>query len=663
MSHDGASVSAAQPDTPTPQLGRWRVPDAVFIAGTLLIVTVVGALSLTTQPNSLATAAWWPNAGIALGLGIRFRRRYTWMLALGVAAATLPVVLWAGRPPALAIALTTAAAIEMIVGTWLLRGRRDTTPTLSAPSDLARFLAVALASAVLYGILAWASSTAVGDLDGAFDRLVTSAPKHAAGMVLLTPLFMNLTRRRQRASAAESLAQVVAALAVAGAVFVGPNELPLAFLPFLPLVWAALRMSTRRLFLLMLAIAVIASVGSGYGMGPFAFDRLGPAAGTVILQVFQLSMVVVFLALSLVVGAERDALSRLHESEELFRTSFDSSVAGKLMVSRGPRHWTVERSNPSARELFPELRDGDVTLDMVLGPDAIGELRAATDSLAGGNARLTLRLEDGRSLNVSLAVIAERPDSTLYVMHFQDVTEALRARQLEQEQLDRAAEVQRALLPAGLPQTPGWTFGTASRPALQVGGDFYDVRVQQQHAVLCLGDVMGKGMDAGMLAAATRTALRAHDADTSPSHVVSDAARILGGDLHRINAFVTLAYLLVDLDTGEYRLADAGHGLHFVVRAGSGRVERLASDDMPLGVDDRWCELSGKLAPGDTILLVSDGVLDLWGGLPDQLQCAVAECSARDGVSPQAVVDALCADAGAVLDEDDITAVALRRNP
>jgi serine phosphatase RsbU (regulator of sigma subunit) len=246
-------------------------------------------------------------------------------------------------------------------------------------------------------------------------------------------------------------------------------------------------------------------------------------------------------------------------------------------------------------------------------------------------------------------------------MHFHDVTESERLRQLEQDEMNRAAAVQRALVPGILPATPGWTFGTSTSPARQVGGDFYDVRVHRPSIVLSLGDVMGKGIDAGMLAAATRTALRSHDPGMTPSEVVTSAAGILDGDLRRISAFVTLAYVLVDVDSGDFRFADAGHGLHFVVRTRSGRIERLSSDDMPVGLGNQWRELSDRLAPGDMILLVSDGVLDLWGGSLEGLEEAISQCANGNGTGPQAVVDYLCASAGDMIDADDVTAVALRR--
>jgi sigma-B regulation protein RsbU (phosphoserine phosphatase) len=76
-------------------------------------------------------------------------------------------------------------------------------------------------------------------------------------------------------------------------------------------------------------------------MGPLSFDLWGISTGTVLMQVYQMSMVAVFLTLSIVVGSERDMSARLHESEELFRKSFNSSVAGKLMGVRTTDQWIV----------------------------------------------------------------------------------------------------------------------------------------------------------------------------------------------------------------------------------------------------------------------------------------------------------------------------------
>ncbi|ORB62131.1 serine/threonine protein phosphatase [Mycolicibacterium tusciae] len=626
----------------------------------LFALSAVAALSIVSQPEGMATPPLWPASGIALGLGVCFPRRYLWLLAPAVALMALPVLLWAGRPMSLSLALAAAFAIEMAVGTLLLRGRRDRVPRFATPRDLVLFFGIAFVSASLYGALAFGAFSVFGDHASAVESLQTALLKHAAGIALLTPMYIAPPLRNQQAGVGETVGIAVTALAVTAAVFtVGPA--PLEYLPFLPLVWAALRLSTWMLSLLMVGVASISANGSIFGMGPLSFDLWGISTGTVLMQVYQMSMVAVFLTLSIVVGSERDMSARLHESEELFRKSFNSSVAGKLMGVRTTDQWIVERANPSARALLPGLQDGIRRLDTLMGRDAVSQLSSAADSLVGDNARMVVQLDDGRSLNISFAVIGETPDGTQFVVHFHDVTESERLRQLELEEMNRAAEVQRALLPGELPETPGWSFGTSNSPAKQIGGDFYDVRVHQPSIVLSLGDVMGKGMDAGMLAAATRTALRSNDPGMTPSAVVTRAAGILEGDLRRISAFVTLAYVQVDIDSGDFRFADAGHGLHYVVRTRSGRIERLSSDDMPVGLGDRWRELSGRLAPGDMILLVSDGVLDLWGGSLEGLENAIAQCANGTGTGPQEAVDYLCANAGELLDGDDVTAVALRR--
>ncbi|KUI33289.1 SpoIIE family protein phosphatase [Mycobacterium sp. GA-2829] len=642
---------------------RSTTPSAAFVVGCFLAILVVGWLSLVTQPTALASTAWWPAAGIALGLGIRFPRRHVWALAGAVATITFPLLLWAGRPTPLAVALALTVGLEMIVGTLILRGRDDRLPTLSAPRDLGRLLVAVVSAAVVYDLVGSGLTLLVADSAEAWERLVTSAPKHAAGMMLLVPLFMHLPKRPRQAGLCETVAQVVIALGLITFVFAFNPGMPLSFLPFMPLVWVAMRLTTRQLVLLMLVIAVIASAGSANNTGPFAFGLLAPDTGNVVLQVFELSMVLVFLSLSLAVGQERATAERLNESEELFRRIFDTSVAGMLIAERGAASWRVLRANDSAVAIIPGLADASPDLAALLGTEAITALSAEADALTEGNARLTLTTDADRILNVSISPISDESGTRTLALQFYDITEAMRARRLEEQELERAAEVQRALLPGTLPHTPGWSSGAASVPARQVGGDFYDIRVQAPHAVLSLGDVMGKGVGAGMLAAATRAALRSNDPQLSPSAAVSRVAGVVDHDLQRTSAFITLTYVLVDLVTGDFRFTDAGHGLHFIVRTGSGRVERAASSGLPVGLDSGWGEERGELRPGDAILLVSDGVMELWGGSVEQLSEAVTQCARRYGNSAQAFVDALCARANGDLDRDDVTAVVLRREP
>lgn len=645
------------------RLARSASQGPVFVILCLLAIAVISWFSLVTQPAALATTAWWPAAGVALGLGLRLPRRWVWPLAAVVAAITLPLALWAGRPALLAAGLSVAAGLEMVVGTLIMRGRRDVLPTLSAPRDIGRLLVAVSASAAAFDMLAVAVSLAVGDTAGAWTRLVTSAPRHAAGMILLAPLFVSHPRRPRVAQPLETALQVVATLAVAVFVFVLNDLLPLAFLPFLPLVWAAMRLTTRMMLVEMLAVALIASVGSAAGRGPFSFDRLTPETGSIVLQIFELSIVIVFLALSLAVGQERETARRLNISEELFRRNFEASVAGSLIVARDGDGWAVRRSNRSAEEILPALSAGRTRLDDLLGSQASEALSRHADRVADGYREVRVTTDAGRILHFSIVAISAEPADSLLALQFRDITEISRARQLERDEIARAAEVQRALLPWSLPTVAGWQAAAKSVPAKQVGGDFYDLRLQGAKVVLSLGDVMGKGMGAGMLAAASRAALRTNPLDLPPAAAVRNAAAALDGDLHRSGAFVTVAYVHVNLTSGEYRFADAGHGLHFVVRDCGATVERVTSGDLPIGLGADWHERRGRLDPGDAVLLVSDGVMDVWGGTVEELHRAVTEIARRHCGDARALIDALCAGAAKVSDVDDVTALIFGREP
>lgn len=334
-----------------------------------------------------------------------------WVLAGAVAAITLPLLLWAGRSAPLAVALALTVALEMIIGTVILRGRNDCLPTLSAPRDLGRLLVAVASAAVVYDLVGASATYLLADSAEAWTRLVTSAPKHAAGMLLLVPLFMHLPKRPRQAGLVETIAQVVVTLGLVTFVFAFNPGMPLSFLPFMPLVWVAMRLTTRQLIVLMLAIAVIASVGSANNTGPFAFNLLAPDTWNLVLQVFELSMVVVFLSLSLAVGQERATAQRLNESEELFRRIFETSVAGMLIAARDATGWKVLRANDSAVAIIPGLADPSAQLPVLLGAEATAALSAEADALTEGNARLTLTTGAGRILNVSISPISDEGDT------------------------------------------------------------------------------------------------------------------------------------------------------------------------------------------------------------------------------------------------------------
>lgn len=187
-------------------------------------------------------------------------------------------------------------------------------------------------------------------------------------------------------------------------------------------------------------------------------------------------------------------------------------------------------------------------------------------------------------------------------------------------ELDRAAEVQRGLLPRrDRLDVPGYELAAACLPSRAVGGDLVDYYFAPDgDVVITLGDVMGKGIGAAIMMATVRAAMRAAGRLNGPAEAVRQAAATLDEDLQKTRTIVTLCHIRITPGTGEMTVADAGHGLCVVIRDGE-ILSPPGAGGLPLGVvpDDRWPESSGRLLTGDTVVAFSDGLLDLFGSIED----------------------------------------------
>ena len=242
------------------------------------------------------------------------------------------------------------------------------------------------------------------------------------------------------------------------------------------------------------------------------------------------------------------------------------------------------------------------------------------------------------------------------------------AQLLEQEMAtdrDRreAQEVQRRLLPRRPVHVPGLQVAGHCQPARTVGGDFYDWQeVAGGRLQVVVADVMGKGLVAAVIAAAVRTLMRS----TSPYNTLADSVTRTGtdtlDDLDDVGTFVTLFAVRIDPGTGAMDYVDAGHGLALVLQP-DGEVRRLHSAGLPLGAipGEHWTSESEVLAPGETLLVVSDGVLDAFAGLDEAL--AAARQLAAAGGAPHGVVRRVTDRVAELTTSDDITVIAVRREP
>ncbi len=228
------------------------------------------------------------------------------------------------------------------------------------------------------------------------------------------------------------------------------------------------------------------------------------------------------------------------------------------------------------------------------------------------------------------------------------------------EELQKAAAVQRALLPKNERILPGYEVAGNCVPSRHVGGDFFDWYEINGGIAITMGDVMGKGVGAGMIAATARAVVRSAASDPDPRIALRSMAECLDNELRDTPTFLTLFHARLDAEAGILDYADAGHGLTLLVRA-DGTHLRIMSPDMPLGIlpDAQWTRQSVALAPGDTLVSFSDGVLDLYDGTLNAIEEIATITRAAD--SARSVSDALAAIAREQHNDDDVTIIALRR--
>lgn len=226
--------------------------------------------------------------------------------------------------------------------------------------------------------------------------------------------------------------------------------------------------------------------------------------------------------------------------------------------------------------------------------------------------------------------------------------------------LDRATKVQTGLLPRLALELPGYEISGFCRPSQAVGGDFYDWYKCEDGTVFTLADVMGKGIGAAILAATVRAVLRAATRGHTTEEVLQIAKEILEPDLLESGSFVTLIYGRLHIPTNTIRYIDAGHGLALhVSKNGVSTRHRTANYPIGLEVDQPWNTQSISMEPGDTLMLLSDGMLEIFNeNLADLSQIADVAVA---GESAHEVVDFLKQVAANSNAHDDVTALIIRR--
>jgi len=306
---------------------------------------------------------------------------------------------------------------------------------------------------------------------------------------------------------------------------------------------------------------------------------------------------------------------------------------------------------------FAALAAGSVT-------SPLRALAAAAEDLAHGNldarAEVTSRDEVGDLATVFNAMVPE-----------------LRNHIQVKESLTLAREVQQKLLPETAPKVRGFDIAGRSVYSDVVGGDYYDfipLRGDDGHERLGLvvGDVSGHGIVAALIMTSVRALLRSFaEEDTALPSVMRAVNRHVAADA-AAGRFVTLVYLVLELENRRLRWISAGHGPLLFFDRDKGAFEELAAHDIPLGVNPDWAfqENARDWWPESGILVLgTDGI---W-----ETRNTAGEAFGKEGLTQvvrakahlpateicDAVVDALIQFSGSETQDDDVTLVVVKFLP
>ncbi len=173
-----------------------------------------------------------------------------------------------------------------------------------------------------------------------------------------------------------------------------------------------------------------------------------------------------------------------------------------------------------------------------------------------------------------------------------------------------AAEIQLNLLPPTPAAHDGWRFAARLEPAGRVGGDFYDFVDGDGSLLILLADVSGKGIPAALVMGSCRTIFRQLARDTDePARLAAQLNRALLAE-HGGTPYLTCFLARLDLAEHSVSWVNAGHPAGLVVAERGYR--ELASTGRPPGLlsDSRYAACTQRLAAGEALVLVTDGVTE-----------------------------------------------------
>jgi sigma-B regulation protein RsbU (phosphoserine phosphatase) len=216
-------------------------------------------------------------------------------------------------------------------------------------------------------------------------------------------------------------------------------------------------------------------------------------------------------------------------------------------------------------------------------------------------------------------------DQTSVAIAHHDLISELRKKEKQDRELEIGSEIQSHLLPGKCPEIEGVELAAICKTANRIGGDYYDFIPTNYDQVgkhglnhnvpwsIVIGDVMGKGVPAGLIMTMTRGMLRAEILNRhSPAKILAHLNRVMYADLENSHRFVTLFYSEYDPVSKILSYSNAAHNPPLLWRYGSNYIEKLDTWGMLIGLeaDSEYEDAKIQLHGGDAVLYYTDGLTD-----------------------------------------------------
>jgi hypothetical protein len=184
--------------------------------------------------------------------------------------------------------------------------------------------------------------------------------------------------------------------------------------------------------------------------------------------------------------------------------------------------------------------------------------------------------------------------------------------QQSEGELEQARAIQRSLLPQTLPEVTGLHVAARWEPAREVSGDYYDIiSLDDSRLLVCIGDVVGKGLPAALLMSTLQAAVKAVAATTdAPAGICEQVRNVVCHSLSG-GTFVTFFCAVVDRRHLNLSSANAGHNPPILARR-TGDIVRLEQGGLAIArlLTSGYTQEETSLEPGDRLLLFTDGATE-----------------------------------------------------